>query len=345
MNREKPLSLDNDLVIWKIQLDDYIAGLGWCFDDKRMYAASSAGKFYILNGEDGRILYEDHAHEEGLDSMAASPREAKVITAGKDGKIRMRNGLTGETLKVLEGGDGWVDHLAWSGNGKHFATASGKTLKIWTSGGDLLYAYNGHESFISALYWQADHLAFATACYGAIRLFNIKHPEPYQTLFWKTPMVSLTWSHDGKFLLAGTQDSRIQVWQLPYIQESEMEMQGYSSKVKELSWHVSGGYVATNCGAEIVIWDMRGEGPKGSRPTVMQGHVGKLTKVKFQRVGDLIASTDQAGLILIRHPNNKDISVKGASETTVCQMEWSYDDENLLFGTETGEVMLWETPF
>ncbi len=338
---------DNELTVWETQIDDYVAGAAWSFDGQFVYAASSAGQFYVYEAQSGKSVFSERTHPDGINGIAASPTTHQVAIAGKDGKIQLRHGETGQRIQTLEGGALWVEHIAWSADGQHLATAAGKTLRIWTTGGELAFEYTEFSSTLSALLWRdASHLA--VACYGIISLFDVRKAgvfAPYEILFWKTPMISLSWRTDGAYLLAGTQDARIQVWRFPFTPGSELEMSGYSGKVKELSWHAGQLQVATNCGSEVVIWDTSGTGPEGQKPTVLRGHVSKITKLAFQHQGDLIISCDSVGLVLIRHPKNPNIRVEGVSESPVCQLAWSPDDEYVLLGTENGEIMLWETPF
>ncbi|MCU0355610.1 MAG: PQQ-binding-like beta-propeller repeat protein [Cytophagales bacterium] len=339
---------ENELAVWETQTDDYVAGAGWSFDSRLVYAASSAGHFYMYEAASGKPVFSEQVSTEGINTIAVSPVAHQIAIAGKDGKIQLRHGETGQLTKTLEGGALWVEHVAWSADGQHLATAAGKTLRLWTTGGELAFEYKEFSSTISALFWR-DGSHLAVACYGTIALFDVRRKAevfaPHEILFWKTPMISLSWRTDGAYLLAGTQDARIQVWRFPFTPGSELEMSGYSGKVKELSWHAGQLQVATNCGSEIVIWDTSGKGPEGQKPTVLRGHVAKITKLAFQHRGDLIISCDAVGLVLIRHPKNPNIRVEGVSESPVCQLAWSPDDEYVLLGTEKGEIMLWETPF
>lgn len=336
---------ENDLSVWETRIDDYVAGAAWSFDGRHICAASSAGWLYIYESETGKSLFGQQTHPEGINALAASPTAHRVVTAGKDGKIHLRDGTDGQLLAELEGGAPWVEHAAWATDGAHFATAASKTLKVWNAEGELLFASRDFASTVSAIYWR-DGRHLAVACYGAIALFDIGGvSNPYEILFWKTPMISLSWRTDGKYLLAGTQDARIQVWKLPYAPESELEMSGYVGKVREMSWHWQNQTVATNCGSEVIIWDTSGSGPEGQAPTVLRGHVGKITQLAYQRQGDLLVSCDFLGLVLIRHPRNPTFRIEGIAESPVCVAAWSPDDDRLLFGTENGEIMIWDAPF
>lgn len=342
-NREKA-PFDNELAIWQGSIDDYVTGLAWSHDGQYVYVLGAEGSLHMLESATGKLLHQINAHPNGGNALAVSPTDYRVVTTGKDGAIRLYHGQTGELLREREGGALWVEHAAWSINGSYFATTAGRLLRVWTAAGELVWEYGEFASTLSALYWRTDE-EFAVACYGSISLCKVRQVSPFDTLVWKTPMISLTWRPDGNYLLAGTQDARVQVWELPYVPGAELEMSGYSSKVKCLSWHRSGEWIATNCGGEIVLWNMQGNGPEGQKPNVLRGHVGKITQLSFQRRGDLLISCDAAGLILIRHPKNAAIRVEGASQAPVCEVVWSPDDEYVLFGTENGEITVWETPF
>lgn len=336
---------ENELSVWETRIDDYVAAAAWSFDGAYICAASSAGWLYIYEADTGQKLFARQTHPEGINAMAASPTAHRVVTAGKDAKIHLCDGISGELLKELDGGAPWVEHATWATDGQHFATAAGKMLSVWTADGELLFSHRDFASTISAIYWR-DGRHLAVACYGTIALFDIGGVfAPYEILFWKTPMISLSWRKDGAYLLAGTQDARIQVWKLPYTPESELEMSGYVGKVKELSWHHGNNSVATNCGSEVIIWDTSDAGPQGRAPVVLRGHVGKITQLAYQRCGDLLVSCDVVGLILIRHPQNPSFRIEGVSESPVCAAAWSPDDDRLLFGTEAGEIMVWDAPF
>ena len=43
-------------------------------------------------------------------------------------------------------------------------------------------------------------------------------------------------------------------------------MSGYSTKVRELSWHANSRFLATGGGPAVVVWDFSGKGPAGSKP-------------------------------------------------------------------------------
>jgi len=332
---------DNDQALWNGLIDDYVAGAGWSPDGRRAYVASVSGWLYGFSGTFGTEIFRVQAHPDGLNTLAVSPLDGQLLTAGKDGLAKLWQPDTGVLLAELPAGADWVEHAAFSPDGQHILTAAGKTLILWRNDGSELIRYTDFESTISAIHWRdADH--FAVACYGAIRLFQVGSKRPFERFTWKTPMISLLWSPDGRYVLAGTQDARIQVWKTPFIPGNELEMSGYPNKVKELSWCVPKQWVATNSGKQIMIWDMAGKGPEGQRPMSLPGHIDKITRLAFQHTGEWLASGDTMGLVIVRHTREPSYLIEDAIGSPIAQLAWSADGQRLLIGTESGQVLVWQ---
>ncbi len=334
----------HDLALWDGLIDDYVSGAAWSPDGRTVYVASAAGWLYGFNSDTGIEHFRTQAHPAGLNALSVSPADGRILTAGKDGRARLWHPRTGALLTELAAGAIWVEHAAFSPNGGYFLTGAGKTLILWRADGREYRRYTDFESTISAIYWR-DANQYAVACYGAIQLFQVGSETPFERLIWKTPMISLTWGVDGHYILAGTQDARIQVWKSPFVPGEELEMNGYQAKVKELSWCVGRQWLATNCGQQVVIWDMAGKGPENQQPIVLGNHAGKVSKLAFQHREEVLASGDSTGLVLMRHPNYPTLALEAQADAGITQLVWSPDDERLLVGTENGQVVVWQSSF
>lgn len=116
---------------------------------------------------------------------------------------------------------------------------------------------------------------------------------------WKTSLVSLAISPDGRWVVAGTQENSVQIWPLPFREGEELAMSGYDAKVRSLAWHHSGRYLATDGGQELMVWDCSGKGPAGSTPRILEGHPARVSSLAYQKTGHLLASGCQgAGVVL-----------------------------------------------
>ncbi len=328
------------LALWRGQADDYVVGLGWSPGGEVLHVLSSAGTLHLLEAATGEVRLAEKAHPAGALCLSSSPAAAVVATGGMDGHLQLRDGLSGRLLATHRLGTAWVELVQWSPDGLYLAVSAGKCLRIYNLAGEELGRYCDHESTVSALSWRSDSQALATGCYSAVRLFELVRPqEPYETLLWKNSLISLAWSPNGRFVAAGTQDARIHFWPLPYVPQTDLEMSGYASKVKELSWDGSGTFLASNCHNEIILWDVSGDGPAGTRPRVLRGHHGKISRLAFQQEGEVLASGDDIGELLLWAPQKSasPLAVESFAKE-ISALQWSPDQSKLAVGTAAGEV-------
>jgi WD40 repeat protein len=141
-------------------------------------------------------------------------------------------------------------------------------------------------------------------------------------------------------LAHGNQDSTVHFW---YTETAEdLQMSGYATKVRELSWNPTSRYLATGGGPAVCVWDCGGTGPAGSRPQMLDGHgeTVTLTAVQFQSRGHLLASADDTGRVCVWQPANKKQPLVGTAQGDgeVSVLRWSPDEKLLAVGFSTGSV-------
>lgn len=337
-----PVAQDS-LLLWQTDLDDYVAAVDWSHDHAALLVLTSAGRLLRLSATTGHQEWSEVAHPDGALCLATCPTSSVVATGGLDGRLVLRDAATGTILREQRLGTAWVEVVRWSPDGQVLAVTCGRVLHLFDTSGKLLAKYADHESTVAVLSWRADSGALATGCYSAARLFAVPEPggnfEPYETLLWKNSMISLAWNADGRYLAAGTQDARIHFWMLPYVPQSDLEMAGYSSKVKELSWDGAGRWLASNCGTEIILWDTGGAGPNGRKPVVLRAHVGRVQRLAYQHQGGLLASGDETGDVALWHPERSRQMIAGETlGSAVTSLRWSGDDKRLAIATAGGRV-------
>jgi WD40 repeat protein len=155
-------------------------------------------------------------------------------------------------------------------------------------------------------------------------------------------MLVLAWSPDAKHIAAGGQDSSVHFWRLA--DGDDLQMTGYPTKVRELSWDASSRYLATGGGPTPCIWDFAGEGPAGSHPLQFEAHEDNVTCLAFQHRGGFLASAGEDGLVALWHPGKQLGTLAVAKHAdAVSQLAWSPDDRQLAVGTAMGGVHLYAT--
>ena len=324
---------------WTATISDHVIDLAWSPDGRYIAAASVLGPVTIFEGR-GEVIHAFEGHEFGTMSIAWRPDSKVLASAGQDGKIRMWDIATGEATHSLDGGAPWVEHLAWSvGKEPLLASGAGRKLKLWNAVGDLIREYPDHQSTISGLQWKPNVKQLASIAYGGVMLWDLQQSDAIRRLEWKGSSLVIVWSPDGKHIATGDQDSTVHFWIMST--GVDLQMTGYPTKVRELSWDATSHYLATGGGQDVTVWDCSGRGPEGTKPITLTGHQDFLSVVRFQHHGKLLASGGADGLVYVWQLRGS-LRSRAVNETTmsagVTCLVWSPNDQYIAVGDELGGV-------
>ena len=220
---------------WTATINDHVIDLAWSPDGKYIAAASVLGPVTIFEGGRRAVIHTFEGHEFGTMSIAWRPDSKVLASAGQDGKIRLWDITSGEATHSLDGGAAWVEHVAWSGGKKPIlVSAAGRKLKLWNAIGDLVREYPDHQSTISGLQWKPRVRQLASITYGGVTLWDPQQSEAIRQLEWRGSSLVVEWSPNGKYIATGDQDSTVHFWIMST--GDDLQMSGYLTKVRELSW-------------------------------------------------------------------------------------------------------------
>eukprot|EP01027_Heterolobosea_sp_BB2_P000313 GEZU01000452.1.p1 GENE.GEZU01000452.1~~GEZU01000452.1.p1 ORF type:complete len:418 (-),score=155.48 GEZU01000452.1:110-1363(-) len=357
--------------IWTCNVEECVSASAFSPDGKVLAVGSLEGPIHLFDAETGKELMKLKGHNFGTQALAWNPRNHKLLaSSGQDGRARVWDTETGKEITNVKGGAQWVEHLLWVPNPSadnnnnsnsnsnsnefgHIVTASAKHLKLWNaSTGDLVRTFVTNGSTISDLVWNEAKQQFAISSYSNLHTFDVNHDEPQHEYTWKGSMISLVWSKDTNWLIAGCQENCIHLWDTRT--DQDLMMQGYRKKVKELSMDSSSRWLATGGGPECMVWDFSGEGPAGTMPKTLEAHHDAITHVAFQNNTTILATAAKDGRVFLWDiegdipekalargiaPDVEKGSEEDISAEKVC---WSPDDKLLAAGFSNGLVMVFK---
>jgi WD40 repeat protein len=335
---------------WAAALDDYAIDLAWSPDGSLLAVASAAGGVTLFDAATGSVKHALAGHANGANALAWAPAGSILATGGQDGCVRFWQPATGAQTAETKLGSAWVEHLVWSSGTTAAApllfAAAGRKLVALHADGSVAHAFPDAPKTIAALAFapSSPHSAaprLASACFGHVAVWDAATFAALKEFTYGNAIYALTWSPDGRWLVAGCHDNAVHLW-VP-TEDLELHMSGYEMRLKELSFSGDSKWLATGGGRDGCLWDCSGAGPEGREP-LMLPHDGRVTAVAFQRAHGLLATADATGAFSLWAPSRKNplfAEVKMPAAAT--KFAWRADDSLLAVGTEQGHVFVFRT--
>jgi len=307
-----------------------------------LVVADAAGGVSVLDGKSGDAIWShDKTHDGGCLAAAVHPIGTKFATAGQDGRVCIWRANDPQAEHALSVGTDWVEHVAWSPDGRRLAVTCSRQAIVYEADGSELWRSEDHPSTISAIAWaSSDELA--TACYGRVTFTDISTNEPRQKLEWQGSLVSMVLSADGDIVACGSQDNSVHFWRRSSGEDSMMH--GYPSKPSSLAFDDSGQLLATSGGQAVTVWSFTGEGPEGTEPGVLKHHARTVSALAFARRGRTLASACRGGRVAVWSLSSDGSGQEvGAARLldAVAELYWRPDGRALAALDARGGVHVW----
>ena len=327
---------------WSAEVEDYAIVCGWTLGGKALLVGDVAGGLYLFEGKSGSPLWQKkEVHKGGLLALSIHPDGDIFATSGQDGRVLIWNSEEGESTKVIELGDGWVEHLRWSPDGRFLAVAFSRRVHVYGIDGHEHWKSGEHPSTVSSIAWSKSN-ELATACYGRVTFFDVVADKVNQKLEWKGSLVSMVLSPNGDVVVCGSQDNSVHFWRRSTDQDSEMT--GYPGKPSQLAFDQSGTVLATGGSDVVTVWSFEGNGPEGTVPGQLALHAESISSLAFSNQGMLLASGARDGSVLVwfLKSNGDGDPLGGAfAGELVSAIAWRPDDCALAAVNSKGDINVW----
>jgi hypothetical protein len=132
--------------------------------------------------------------------------------------VRLWEAESGRPLAVLEGHNGGVWSVGWSGDGLRVVSGGADgTVRLWEAeSGRSLAVLEGHKGWVRSVGWSGDgRRVVSGGADGSVRLWEAESGQLLAVLEGhKGQVMSVSWSGDGRRILSGGVDGTVRVWDM-----------------------------------------------------------------------------------------------------------------------------------
>jgi WD40 repeat protein len=287
----------------------------------------------LVSGDGEKVVVTVH----GGAILSSVSDGKRIVTGGDDGKVVALD-MNGESsILVTDAKRRWIDNVAVHHDGA-LAWSAGKTA--------FLRGLKGEEKSIEApssvggLAFAPKGLRLALAHYNGVSLWFPNMTAATERLEWAGSHLGVTFSPDGRFVITTMHEPALHGWRLADAQH--MQMTGYPSRVKSMSWAMAGKFLATSGADRVVVWPFASkDGPMDKEPVMLAPLEARVTAVACHPTQDFLAAGYENGIILmVRLTNGAKVVVRHDGDAAVTALAWNAKGSMLAFALQNGDAGL-----
>jgi WD40 repeat protein len=274
---------------------DSISSVRFSHDGKTIMAASADGEIKLLD-IDGNIKKTFKA-KLSISSAIFSPNDRLIASAGFDGEIFIIDLSSGKVLHQLKpkSYSSPVKCISFSKNGKMIVAGyDNNQIKLWDPYTAKEISNDSHfkehlDSINSIDFSPTDNTIASASQDGTINVWDVQNirdvrddrnviVKKLQTFKGDVPIKSISFSPDGKMLVAGGEETTVRLWhlagsaQVQSVDQSEINSFSFNPKGTQI--------VAGTSDGAIALWDLNKQGNLFDSPDPISGSTSSKTKPK-----------------------------------------------------------------
>ena len=292
-------------VFFEADLDESPVALDWSSCGRWLAVMDVNSSVLLVDTELGKGHNPWLAHEGGGLGLAWHPSLPMFATSCEDGVVKLW--VIDDNLSVNEkkeiklkknSSSSWIEFLKWRPDGRQLAAGLGNSVKLLSNEGIMELSFQFSGGTVADVAWHPKGSLLGISGYGGITIHNVSDPKGKPiNLKRKGSILSLSWSPDGKYIVAGCQDNTVHLWR--FRSRDDAQMSGFAYKPLQLKWCDRGKKLLTGGTSDLVIWPFDKKGPEGRAPETRPFHDEAICALAVKLKGNDIASGCRAGRIAI----------------------------------------------
>jgi WD40 repeat protein len=290
-------------------------------------------------------------HQNPVTALNWSPVGNSIASGSQDRSLRIWN-ANFDGNEIIHTMQDSVLTVGWSPDGAYVAAASGGKageLEIWQSAaksGDQPVLTFSHPASgaINALAWASSNLPTTNIALasddGNVRVIDITTPatnrviDTYPTS--KEPVLSLAWSPDSSYLVAGSADSTVHVFNTSPNPAPPFVFSQHTGSVTAIAWTASQSYIISGSSdMQVLIWDLSGQVAQEYQMTAPVSALALSSE-------NLLAIGTEDGTIAVYNLNDTNASTYTIRNSgAIRSISWSSDGNFFVAGGDNGQASVW----
>jgi WD40 repeat protein/tRNA A-37 threonylcarbamoyl transferase component Bud32 len=319
-------------------------------------AFGPGGKLLAADGPHGILLWELPVRRPALDLrgnpggghseiyLAFSPDGQHLAAGSMDGKVRVWDLQTDDSVQTLPGHTSAVTAVRYSPNGRLLATHSfDDTVKVWDAEtGHVRHTFRSTFDAVHAVAFSPDstRLAAADADPKTVRIWDIATGQAVRSLRGhSSDVLDVVFSPDGRLLASAAADNTAILWSAATGEPLRI-LKGHGRVVEGVAFSPDSRLVATASHDNLVkLWDAA----SGDEVRTLRGHQRIVHAVAFSPDGSLVASASLDRTVRIwETETGKEVRTLPAHAGSVNDLCFHPHGGRLATCSDDGLVKLWE---
>lgn len=314
----------------------------------------------LPDSSDTTLMRTLHGHGKSVNDCAISPDGTWIVSASKDGTLKLWDMYSGALRFTLEGHTAAVTCCAVTPGGNRIISASSDgIIKIWNAyTGNELLSFHGHDDAVTCCKVSPDGNWFVTASQDRVlKLWNIHSinelhlPRGYRVTMMrvlrrhKGAVRSCAISRDGTWLASVSDDHTLRTWDVhtgATLSVANIEMEDDDDEtIYDCAIGPDGSWLAFTYGIGLRVWNVR----ENTERFTTYGHVGIVAGCAISPNGRWMLSASIDGTLKgWRTDTDVDIFMLKGHADTVNRCVVSPSGGQIVSASDDCTLKVWQVP-